>query len=69
MPEESNKRQRDELLTIDEVAELLKVPVATLRKWRTSGNGPQGFRIGKYMRFRRSSVEDFIATLEAGANQ
>ncbi|WP_212992935.1 helix-turn-helix transcriptional regulator [Actinoplanes auranticolor] len=54
---------------IDEVAALMKIPVGTLRKWRSAGNGPQGFRLGKYVRFRRSSVDRFIADIEAAQNQ
>jgi excisionase family DNA binding protein len=54
----------DELLTVDEVAEIFKVPVGTIRKWRTERTGPEGFRVGKYLRFRRSAVERFIAEKE-----
>jgi hypothetical protein len=31
----------DELLTIQEVADLVRVPVATLRYWRHLGTGPR----------------------------
>jgi len=54
----------DEILTLDEVAQILKVPVGALRKWRTNGAGPKGFRAGKYVRYRRSAVEQFIAEQE-----
>ncbi|WP_233625243.1 AlpA family transcriptional regulator [Actinoplanes sp. ATCC 53533] len=54
----------EEILTLDEVAQLLKVPVGTLRKWRTDGEGPKGFRAGEYIRYRRSAVEQFIAEQE-----
>jgi hypothetical protein len=37
--------------------QILKVPVGTLRKWRTNSEGPKGFRAGKYVRYRRSAVE------------
>jgi excisionase family DNA binding protein len=67
MPPERRKELNDELLTLQEVAEVFKVPVSTLRKWRTSGTGPTGFRVGKYVRFRRSAVEQFIADQEAKA--
>ena len=55
----------DEILTIEEVSEILKVPTGTIRKWRTERMGPRGFRVGKYVRFRRSSVELFITEREA----
>jgi len=46
----------DELLTLPEVADLVRVPVATLRYWRHLGSGPQSFRIGRTVRFWRSDV-------------
>ncbi|WP_411267437.1 helix-turn-helix domain-containing protein [Actinoplanes sp. KI2] len=55
----------DEILTIEDVAEILKVPVGTVRKWRSARIGPKGFRVGKYVRFRRSSVDLFIEQREA----
>jgi len=33
----------DQLMTTDEVAELLRMPVATLRYWRVLDSGPRGF--------------------------
>lgn len=44
----------DELLTSDEVAEFFKVPVWTVRKWRASGTGPKGVRVGRHVRYWRS---------------
>lgn len=49
-------RTDDELLTINEVAELLRVPLATVRYWRHLGAGPRGFRLGRNVRFWRSDV-------------
>lgn len=46
----------DEMLTLAEVAELLRVPVATLRYWRHLGSGPRSFRIGRFVRYWRSEV-------------
>ena len=37
----------DELLTIAEVADVVRVPVATLRYWRHLGTGPHSFRVGR----------------------
>lgn len=50
----------DELLTLDEVAAILKVSTSTLRTWRSNGTGPTLFRAGKYLRCRRSALEEFI---------
>ncbi len=41
------ERHEDELLTLDDVAEILRVPVNTLRWWRQTGTGPSYFKIGR----------------------
>jgi excisionase family DNA binding protein len=49
---------RNDLLTIKEVAELLRVPVSWVygRTRRRSIDRIPGFRIGKYWRFQESEV-------------
>ncbi|MPZ71126.1 MAG: helix-turn-helix domain-containing protein [Actinobacteria bacterium] len=51
---------RDRLLTVQELAEYLAVPVATIYQWRYRREGPPGFRVGRHVRYRRSDVEDWI---------
>ena len=46
----------DELLTLEEVAVVVRVPVATLRYWRHLGTGPRSFRIGRSVRYWRREV-------------
>ncbi len=50
----------DRLLTVEELADYLGVPVATLYQWRHRGEGPPGFRVGRYIRYRRNDVEQWI---------
>ncbi len=50
----------DRLLTVEDLAEYLGVPVATIYAWRYHRQGPPGFRVGKYLRFRWSDVETWI---------
>ncbi len=50
----------DRLLTVEDLAEYLGVPVATLYAWRYRRQGPPGFRVGRHVRFRRSDVEAWI---------
>lgn len=50
----------DPLLTIEEVAELLRMPVASLRYWRVLGTGPRGFIIGRRLRYLRADVLAWI---------
>lgn len=52
----------DGLLTIQEVADIVRVPVATLRYWRPLGSGPQSFRIGRCVRYWRSEVLQWLET-------
>ena len=46
----------DELLTLPEVAELVRVPVATLRYWRHLGCGPRSFKVGRHVRYWRADL-------------
>ena len=50
----------DELLTMQEVAAVVRVPVATLRYWRHLGTGPRGFRIGRSVRYWRTEVHTWL---------
>ena len=52
--------QLDHLLTAQDLAAYLEVPLTTLYAWRYRGEGPAGFRIGKHLRYRRSDVEQWI---------
>ena len=46
----------DTMLTLDEAAELVRAPVATLRYWRHMGAGPRSFRVGRAVRYWRGDV-------------
>ena len=50
----------DRLLTADDLANFLGVPIKTLYAWRYHGEGPVGFRVGRYIRYRRTDVEAWI---------
>ena len=51
----------DRLLTAQELANHLGVPVATIYTWRYRHEGPHGFRVGRHLRFRWSDVDSWIA--------
>jgi predicted DNA-binding transcriptional regulator AlpA len=52
-----------ELLLIEEVAELTRLPLSTLRFYRHRGDGgPPSFRLGNRVVYRRSDVEAWIET-------
>ena len=47
---------RERLLTVEELAEYLGVPVATIYAWRYRREGPSGFKVGKHVRYRWRDV-------------
>jgi predicted DNA-binding transcriptional regulator AlpA len=48
------------LLTMPEVAELTRRPIATLRHWRWTGTGPESFRLGRRVMYREEDVASWI---------
>ncbi|MEU3624088.1 hypothetical protein BS329_32915 [Amycolatopsis coloradensis] len=50
----------DPLLTLDEVAQALKVSKNTIYQWRKTGRGPVGIRVGKYVRYRPEAVSAWL---------
>lgn len=46
----------DEMLTIEEAADYLRMPVATLRYWRYCGTGPRSFKLMRHVRYWRSDL-------------
>jgi len=57
----------ERLWTAADVAAYLGVPIKTVYTWRTRGRGPKGFRIGKHLRWRVSTV--FEWSLDQERNQ
>jgi excisionase family DNA binding protein len=51
----------DRLLTVEELAEYLGVPVATIYAWRYHRQGPPGFRVGRHVRYRWTDIEEWIS--------
>ena len=48
------------LMTERDVANLLSLSLATLRRWRLKGTGPAWLKIGATVRYRTSDVSDFL---------
>lgn len=58
----------DDLLNTAELAEWLRVPVRTIEDWRSRGKcGPNFIRIGGHVRYRRSTIERWLDSLEVAA--
>lgn len=50
----------ERLMTAEEVAEYLSVPVNTLYQWRHKGTGPTAFRVGRFLRYDLTDVRDWL---------
>lgn len=55
------------LLDWDQVSAKTLVPVATLRTWRSKGQGPRGFRVGKHVRFWSHDVDAWLEAQYGGS--
>ena len=55
-----NVHTATELLTLTETAAVLRTTVATLRYWRHLGVGPDGFRLGRRVVYRRGDVDRWL---------
>jgi predicted DNA-binding transcriptional regulator AlpA len=49
-----------ELFDVPGLANYLGVPVSTLYYWRSKGEGPPGFKVGKRLLYRKSDVADWL---------
>ncbi|WP_432457937.1 helix-turn-helix transcriptional regulator [Cellulomonas iranensis] len=50
----------DNLMQMEDVATELRIPIATLRYWRTRAEGPKSFRLGRRVVYMRKDVEAWI---------
>jgi predicted DNA-binding transcriptional regulator AlpA len=53
-----------ELLTTADVAALTRASESTVRYWRHCGNGPNSFRLGRRVVYRREVVEEWVTRCE-----
>lgn len=58
---------RLEILSGQQVAELLQVSVRTLEEWRQTRKGPPWRRVGKHVRYGRGEVEAWFEGLDSHA--
>jgi excisionase family DNA binding protein len=49
------------LLSVQDLAAYLDVPVATIYAWRYRRQGPTGFKVGRHLRYRKSDVDRWIS--------
>ena len=51
----------ERLLTVQEVAALLRCSVSSLNKWRLTGQGPSFVYVGNRVRYRPADVATYVA--------
>ncbi len=44
------------LWTVQELADYLRLPPATIYQWRYQSTGPRAFEVGRHLRFRAADV-------------
>ena len=50
----------DQLMTINDLADYLKVPTATIYYWRHEGVGPPTLKVRRALRYRRRDVDTWL---------
>jgi predicted DNA-binding transcriptional regulator AlpA len=51
----------DKILTVHEVSQLTRTPIATLRWWRHQGTGPKSFKLGpRKVMYKESDVLSWL---------
>ena len=56
-----------DLLTVSELADLLKLKRGTLDRWRAGNIGPAWIEVGGQFRYRREDVDAWLAERTKGA--
>ncbi len=56
-----------DLLTLAEVAAVVRVPINTLRWWRQQGTGPRFFKIGRHLVTTIGELREWIEDQKRGA--
>lgn len=67
-PSSNSPGMANPLLSAQQLALYLDVPIATIYAWRYHGEGPPGFRVGRHLRYRWSDVEEWISDQLAQPN-
>ena len=51
---------RERLLSPEDLAEYLGVPLKTVYRWRYRGEGPASYRVGRHVRYKLEDVEVWL---------
>lgn len=61
VPKPAMAMRIERLWTIHDVSAFLCVPVGTIYQWRTRGEGPPAFKLGRHVRFDPERVKEWLA--------
>jgi excisionase family DNA binding protein len=61
-PPDSALLDRDGFIDSDELAEYLRVPLATLDQWASRGGGPAFHKVGKHRRYSPVDIRSWLAS-------
>jgi len=61
-----NNNEIKSLLNEHDVARLIALSVASVRRWRLLGQGPKFLKIGSAVRYRQEDVLDWLESRPAG---
>lgn len=56
--------KNSELFDTAEAANFLRISTATLATWRTRGGGPRYIKVGRLVRYKYSSLQEFLKERE-----
>jgi excisionase family DNA binding protein len=59
----------DDLLTLREVAQILRVPEATLHYWIHKETGPTNLKIGRHIRYPRAALQRWMREQRRGGGR
>jgi excisionase family DNA binding protein len=48
------------LLSPEDLADYLQVPVKTIYNWRSARKGPRAVKVGRHVRFRQADVDAWL---------
>jgi excisionase family DNA binding protein len=60
-PDEPADGESQGVLSIQEVAKLLNVPVSAIYAWNRRGVGPPFYKVGRKLRYRKSGARKWLA--------
>jgi excisionase family DNA binding protein len=55
-----NREGPEKLMSVEELAVFLQVPLSTIYFWRYRGEGPRATRVGRCLRFNPSDVREWL---------